>query len=300
MTETTTDEADPLALAGAPNAGTSGAWRQWMDWRLVVGGVTLLLLVLAAIFAPLIAPYDPIEQHLSSRLQGPSWDSFLLGTDNLGRDLFSRLLFGLRPSLISGVLSVAFAAVTGIIFGALAGSLAGWFDVVVSRISDLLIAWPAIFLALGLVLLFGSGETQVILAIGLAELPVFARLMRAIAMQSVQMMHVDAARSMGASKWRVIRLHIMPFAVAPLVVQFAIAAPIAVVGQASLSYLGLGTQPPHPSLGGILNAAQITLTRSSAGVVFAVATIGILVLSLTLIADGLQNVLDPNGHQAAI
>lgn len=288
-----------IAVAEAPVAVRS-ARRTWMDARLAVGGMALGLIVLAALLAPVIAPFDPIQQHLADRLRGPSWGPYLLGTDNLGRDLLSRLLYGLRPSLASGLLSVGLATVSGIAVGALAGTLGSWTDAVLSRILDLLIAWPAIFLAIGLVLLFGSGERQVIIAIGLAELPVFARLMRAIALQSVQSVHVEAARSMGASRWRIIRRHILPFAVAPLVVQFAISAPVAVVAQASLSYLGLGTQPPHPSLGGILSDAQETLTQSASGVVFSVVTIAVLVLAMTLIADGLQNILDPHGRRAVL
>ncbi|MGH3095786.1 MAG: ABC transporter permease [Streptosporangiales bacterium] len=286
-------------MAEAPVAVRSTG-RTWTDTRLVIGGVALILLVLAASLAPVIAPFDPVQQHLADRLLGPSWGQHLLGTDNLGRDLLSRLLYGLRPSLASGLLSVGLATVSGVAIGALAGTLGSWIDAVLSRVLDLLIAWPAIFLAIGLVLLFGSGERQVVLAIGLAELPVFARLMRAIALQSVQSPHVEAARSMGASRWRIIRRHILPFAVAPLVVQFAISAPVAVVAQASLSYLGLGTQPPHPSLGGILNDAQQTLTQSASGVVFSVLTIAVLVLAMTLIADGLQNILDPHGRRAVL
>lgn len=288
-----------IAVTEAPITVKS-ARRRWMDTRLLVGGVALALIVLAVLLAPVIAPFNPIQQHLADRLQGPSWGQYPLGTDNLGRDLLSRLLYGLRPSLASGLLSVGLATVSGIAVGALAGTLGSWTDAVLSRILDLLIAWPAIFLAIGLVLLFGSGERQVILAIGLAELPVFARLMRAIAIQSVQSVHVEAARSMGASRWRIIRRHILPYAVAPLVVQFAISAPVAVVAQASLSYLGLGTQPPHPSLGGILSDAQQTLTQSASGVVFSVVTIAVLVLAMTLIADGLQNILDPHGRRAVL
>lgn len=265
-----------------------------LDPRLIVGGTGLAVIVLAAMFAPLLAPLDPIVQNLDSRLQGPS-STFLLGTDNLGRDTLSRLLYGLRPSLVSGLAAVAIAAVVGTSLGLLAGYFGRWLDAVLSRILDLLIAWPMIFLALALVLLLGPGPFGVVLAIALSEVPIFARVMRAITLSSVRGEHVEAARSMGASGLRIMRRHIFPFAVSPLLVQFAIAAPLAVVAEASLSYLGLGTQPPSPSLGSILSDAELYLSQSYSAAVFPVLTIALLVLSLTLIADGLQKMLDPRG-----
>lgn len=260
--------------------------------RFVVGGVGLAIIILAAALAPLLAPFSPIEQHLDARLQGPS-GTYLLGTDNLGRDTLSRLLYGLRPSLVSGLAAVALGAAAGILIGVVAGYFGGLIDSVIGRIVDLLIAWPAIFLALALVLLLGPGPLGVILAIGLAEMPVFARVARAITLANVRMEHVEAARSMGASGWRIMRRHILPFAMSPLVVQFAIGAPVAVIAEASLSFLGLGTQPPDPSLGLILSDAQRYVSQSVSGAVFPVLTVAILVLCLTLIADGLQDMLDP-------
>lgn len=265
-----------------------------IDRRLVVGGIGLALIVLAALAAPLLAPFDPIEQHLDDRLQGPS-ATYLLGTDVLGRDTLSRLLFGLRPSLISGIAAVAIAAVAGTAFGLLAGYFGRWTDAVLSRFLDLLIAWPMIFLALALVLVLGPGPVGVVLAIALAEMPIFARVMRAITLSSVRGEHVEAARSMGASGPRIMRLHIFPFAASPLLVQFAIAAPLAVVAEASLSYLGLGTQPPTPSLGSILSDAELYLSQSYSAAVFPILTIALLVLCMTLVADGLQKMLDPRG-----
>lgn len=270
-----------------------------LDRRLLVGGAGLVIIVIAAVAAPLIAPFDPIEQHLDSRLLGPTGD-YLLGTDNLGRDTLSRLLYGLRPSLISGLAAVALAAVSGTILGLLAGYFGRWLDAVLSRIVDLLIAWPTIFLALALVLVLGPGPFGVVLAIALAELPVFARVMRAITLSSVRGEHVEAARSMGASPPRIMLRHIFPFARSPLLVQFAIAAPLAVVAEASLSYLGLGTQPPAPSLGSLLSEAELYLSQSYSAAVFPIITIAVLVLSLTLIADGLQQMLDPRGSQVGL
>ncbi len=265
-----------------------------LDRRLVVGGAGLAIIVLAALAAPLLAPFDPIEQHLDDRLLGPT-GTYLFGTDNLGRDTLSRLLYGLRPSLISGLAAVALAAVSGTAVGLLAGYFGRWADAVLSRIVDLLIAWPTIFLALALVLVIGPGQFGVVLAIALAELPIFARVMRAITLANVRGEHVEAARSMGATAPRIMIRHIFPFALSPLLVQFAIAAPLAVVAEASLGYLGLGTQPPAPSLGAILSDAELYLSQSYSAAVFPIIVIALLVLSLTLIADGLQKMLDPRG-----
>lgn len=283
------------------NVGDVGRYRRRRvqpNRRFLVGGIGLAVIVVTALLAPLLAPFDPIEQHLDARLRGPS-GSYLLGTDNLGRDVLSRLMHGLRPSLLSGLAAVALAAVSGTVIGLTAGYCGGLVDAVIGRIIDLLIAWPAIFLALGLVLILGPGPLGVVLAIALAELPVFARVIRAIALANVRTEHVEAARSMGASGWRIMRKHILPFAVAPLIVQFAIAAPLAVIAEASLSFLGLGTQPPNPSLGLIISDAQLYVYQSSSGIVFPVVVVALLVLCLTLIADGLQDMLDPRRQAAA-
>ncbi len=269
-----------------------------LNRRFIIGGVGLIVIVLAAVLAPLLAPFDPLQQHLNTRLQGPS-ATYPLGTDNLGRDVLSRLLYGLRPSLVSGLAAVALAAVCGTLIGLAAGYFGGLVDAVIGRIVDLLIAWPAIFLALGLVLVLGAGPSSVVLAIAVAELPVFARVIRAIALTNVRMEHVEAARSMGAGGWRIMRRHILPFAVAPLIVQFAIAAPLAVIAEASLSFLGLGTQAPHPSLGLIISDGQQYFYQSTSGIVFPVLIVALLVLCLTLMADGLQDMLDPR-RQAAM
>lgn len=260
--------------------------------RLLVGASGLGVIVLAAVIGPLLAPFSPIEQHLESRLQGSS-ATYLLGTDNLGRDTFSRLLNGLRPSLLSGLAAVALAAVFGTLIGVPAGYYGKWFDAVVGRILDLLISWPLVFIAIALTLLYGPGESKVVIAIALAELPVFARVVRSITLANLRAEHVEAARSVGASGLRIMRLHIFPFALAPLVVQFAIGAPQAVVAEAGLSYVGLGTQPPNPSLGSMLSSAQIYISYSALGVVVPVVAIVLLVLALTLAADGLQDLLDP-------
>ncbi len=272
------------------------ARRRSREWRLLLGGGGVAAFVVAAVVAPLVAPYSPDVIDLNHRLGGPS-ASHLLGTDDLGRDLLSRLLYGLRPSLESGVAAIALAAVVGVLLGVPAGYFGSWFDSVVTRVNDLLIAWPAVFLALAIVLLFGSGEIEVIVAIGVAEVPVFTRLVRSVTVVVAASEHVVAARALGASHLRIMRVHMLGFLVAPVVVQLAVAAPQALVAEASLNYLGLGTRPPNPSLGAMVSEGQNYLSYSAGEVVFPILVIVALVVCLTLTADALRDRLDPHhGH----
>jgi len=286
-----------IAAPAVPRAAVAGRGRR-IDARLWIGAVILGVMILAALFGPLVlARFDPVELHLDHPLEGPS-ATFVLGTDEVGRDIFSRLLSGLQPALLAGVAAVLVAALSGTLIGVSSGFFGGKYDALANRIMDLLLAWPTIFLALALVLLVGPGRLNVILAIGIAETPVFARLVRSVTIQNLHGVHVEAARSMGASSARIMRVHILPFAITPLIVQLAIATPQAVVAEASLSFLGLGAQPPEPSIGAMLAGAQDFLSRAPTYTIFPAVTIGILVLSLTLLADGLQDLLDPRRRVA--
>ncbi len=277
--------------SGAPSHVRSRLAR--LSWRELVGGAGVAAFVLAALLAGIVSPDSPDALSIGSRLQGPS-AAHLLGTDQLGRDLLSRILYGLRPSLESGFAAIALAAVVGVVLGLPSGYFGSVFDTLVTRILDLLVAWPAIFLALAIVLLLGTGEAQVIIAIGLAEVPVFSRLVRSIALVEARADHVVAAQAAGASSLRIMGRHIFPFVVAPLVVQFAIAAPQALVAEASLNYLGLGTHPPAPSLGAMVSEGQSFLAYAAGPVIFPIVVIVALVVSLTILADGLQDRLDPH------
>jgi peptide/nickel transport system permease protein len=272
--------------------------RYHVNARLVGGGIGVAALIAASFIGPHLISYGPLAQQLTRTLEGPS-ASHLLGTDFLGRDLLSRLLYGLRPSFVAGLGAVAFASCVGTILGLVAGAFGGVADVVIGRFTELIISWPSIFLALALVLVLGTGEPQVVLAIGVAQVPVFTRLVRSITLTNMSRQHVQAARSMGASTVRIIRRHIVPFAVAPLVVQFALSAPDAVTMEAALNYLGLGTQPPNPSLGAILSDAQNYIYQSIWGVIFPIVVIALLVLSLTFTADGVQEMVDPREVRSA-
>jgi len=266
--------------------------RPKLNGRLIAGGIGLTVVVVAAVLGPLVAPYDSVGLDTAARLQGPS-PSHLFGTDALGRDVLSRLLVGLKPSLVVGIAAIVVAAALGTVLGVLGGYFGRWLDAAIGRALDLLWAWPAVFLAIAVVLVLGPGQSQDVLAIGVAELPVFARVVRAITIANVRSAHVEAARSLGASSWRLMRRHILPFAGPALVVQFAISAPEAVVTGASLNYLGLGTQPPAPSLGSMISSSQEYLGTSPSGALFPILAIAWLVLSLTVLADSLQDMLDP-------
>jgi ABC-type dipeptide/oligopeptide/nickel transport system permease subunit len=278
-----------VTLAGAATAARP---RRRRDWRVIIGAGGVAVCLIAAIFAPLISPFPPNALHTAARFAGPS-ATYPLGTDQLGRDILSRLVYSLRPSLEASVAAIALAAAAGILLGLPAGYFGSWFDEVITRVLDLLIAWPSVFLGIAIVLAFGTGEWEIIIAIGLAQLPVFARLVRSIALVNAGSDHVEAARATGASHLRIMRLHVLPFAVLPLIVQFAIAAPQALMAEAALNYLGLGTQPPNPSLGAMVSEGQEYIAQAWGPVVFPVALITVLVVCLTLIADGLQDRLDP-------
>lgn len=266
--------------------------------RLLLGTTIVTLIVLAAVFAPFLAPHHPFAQNLQARLQPPS-GMFLLGSDHLGRDTFSRLLYGFQPSLVSGLAAVSLACVLGTFLGVMTGYFGGVLDAVIGRAFDLLVAWPAIFIALGLILLMGPGTVGVVVAIALSELPIFGRVSRAVTISTKSATFVEAARSMEASDWRIMRKHILPYIFPHLVVQFAIGAPQAVVAEASLSFLGLGSQPPFPSLGAMVSDAQLYLSQSLYVAIFPILAIGLLVLAMTLIADGLQDLLNPRLRRSA-
>ncbi|MDA8292094.1 MAG: ABC transporter permease [Actinomycetota bacterium] len=273
-------------------------WWRGLSWRALVGAGGVAAFLVAAVLAGAVSPYSPDALAIGSRLEGPS-AAHLLGTDQLGRDVLTRILYGLRPSLESGFAAIMMAAVVGVALGLPSGYFGSLVDTVVTRVLDLLVAWPAVFLALAIVLLLGTGELQVIVAIGLAEVPVFSRLVRSIAMVAARSDHVVAARAAGASSLRIMLRHVLPFVVTPLVVQFAIAAPQALVAEASLNYLGLGTHPPAPSLGAMVSEGQSFLAYAAGPIVFPILVIVALVVSLTLLADGLQDRLDPRSRIGA-
>src|SRR5438045_2836281 len=219
------------------------------------GLATLVLLVLLAAFAPLVAPYSPIEQHPGLELKPPN-GQFILGSDDLGRDLLSRILFGARISFIVGVLATAIGAFVGVTTGLLSGYLGGWVDSVIMRFYDALLAFPGIIIGIAVISVLGPSAFNVAYALSLGGMPFFARLMRSSVLSERERDYVYAARCIGAGDGRIMVIHVLPNTLAPLLVQLSLAMGFAVLAEAGLSFLGLGTQPPDPSWRSLLTDSR--------------------------------------------
>ncbi|MFD7178757.1 ABC transporter permease [Streptomyces sp. NPDC059904] len=260
----------------------------------MTGGVIAGVLVLAALFAPLIAPYDPAQPDFGNVLAAPDW-SHWLGTDDLGRDQLSRVVFGARASMQVGVLAVILAFVVGVPLGLLAGYYGKLADSVVSRVTDTMLAFPFLVLAVGLAAVLGPSLTNATIAIGISQIPAVIRITRA---ETLRLKHVDyvaAAVANGGGDGTVLFRHILPNATSALVVQATVGIPAAIIGEALLSFLGLGVQPPEPSLGVMLSSAQAFLAPAPWMAVFPGLAVVAATLAFNLLGDGLRDVLDPRG-----
>lgn len=258
----------------------------------VVGGVLLLVVVVGGVFAPLLAPYPPAEVHFTTPFQQPATVGFALGTDDLGRDVLSRVLYGTRTSLEVGLLSVLLAVAAGVPLGLAAGY---WrrLDALVSRLADLMLAFPFLVLAVGLAAINGGGLGNAAIALGIANIPTMIRVVRAETLRLADSDFVLAARSMDAGPWRILGQHILPNALSAIIVQATVIMPAAVLGEAVLSFLGLGIQPPAPSLGIMLSDAQQYLFRTLWPGVFPGIALALICLGFNLFGDALRDALDP-------
>jgi peptide/nickel transport system permease protein len=256
------------------------------------GATVLILLVICAIAAPFISPFDPLEQHAGSELLPPG-QGFPLGTDNLGRDILSRIIFGSRASLLVGIVAVALGASVGIGTGLAAGYLGGAVDAVIMRIYDALLAFPAILLGIGVVSVLGPGLISVAYALAVASLPTFARLMRSRVLAERERDYVLAARCIGAPAARIMRVHVLPNAISPLLVQISLAMAFSVLAESALSFLGLGAQPPQPSWGTMLNESRAYLRTAPGFGIFPGIALALLLLGLNFFSDALRDALDP-------
>jgi ABC-type dipeptide/oligopeptide/nickel transport system permease subunit len=258
-----------------------------------VAGLTFVLgAVFVALAAPLLAPYSPAQQFPGSELVSPS-AHFLLGTDNLGRDVLSRLMFGARTSLLVGIVAVAVGAGLGCAGGLVAGYAGGPLGAVVMRVSDAVFAVPAVMLGLACALAFGPGALTVAGALGVATMPTFTRLTRAAVLAERSKEYVLAAATLGATSPRLITQHILANVLAPLLVQAALTMAAAVLLESGLSFLGLGAQPPVPTWGGMLLESRQFLRQAPWYAAFPGLAVTLLVLSLNAVADGLRDALDP-------
>jgi peptide/nickel transport system permease protein len=256
------------------------------------GLVVIAMFVAMAIFAPWIAPYDPIATSFSTVRKAPSalhW----FGTDEIGRDVLSRIVFGARASLLAGVVSVLISLAVGVPVGLLAGYAGGKTDMLISRVTDAMLACPFLILAIALAAFLGPSLTNAMIAIGISATPVFIRLTRGTTLAVKAEDFVLAARAIGNGPLRIAVRHVLPNIFAPLLVQATLAIAAAVIAEASLSFLGLGQQPPQPSWGSMLNVAKNYIDNAPWMAIWPGLSIFLLVLSFNLVGDGLRDALDP-------
>ncbi|BCI54028.1 ABC transporter permease [Mycolicibacterium litorale] len=268
-------------------------------WRLMLGNpvavvsvVILALVVVVALFAQWLIPYGVNDIDVPNALQPPG-GAHWFGTDELGRDVFSRVLVAIQASMRVAVVSVAFAVVVGVTIGVLAGYRGGWVDTVFMRIVDVMFAFPVLLLALAIVAILGPGVTTTILAIGIVYTPIFARVARASTLSVRVESYVAVSRTMGTGNLYILTRHVLPNISGPLIVQTSISLAFAILSEAALSFLGLGIQPPQPSLGRMIFDSQGFVTLAWWMAVFPGAAIFVIVLAFNLLGDGLRDVLDP-------
>jgi peptide/nickel transport system permease protein len=258
----------------------------------VFGLVVALMFVLMAIFAPVIAPYDPGQSDFSAPLEGPSAEH-LFGTDELGRDVFSRVVWGARASMQAGVFATLLAMAFAVPIGLIAGYYRGWVDPVVSRITDVMLAFPFLIVAVGLAAILGPSLTNATIALGFAAAPLLIRITRGETLALREEDYVRAAVANGASDRTILARHILPNMTGTLIVQATVTIPTAIIGESLLSFLGLGVQPPTPSWGVMLSAAQPFIDQAPRLVIFPGLAVFLATLSFNLLGDGLRDVLDP-------
>jgi peptide/nickel transport system permease protein len=248
--------------------------------------------VLLAVAAPIAAPYDPIATDWGAIRKAPGAVHWF-GTDENGRDMLARVIFGARASLAAGVVSVSISIAVGLPLGLLAGFVGGWIDAVISRIADAMLACPFLILAIALAAFLGPSLTNAMIAIGISATPAFVRLTRGATLNAAVDDYVEAARAVGNPRWRIAVRHLLPNILPPIMVQATLAIAAAIIAEASLSFLGLGQQPPAPSWGSMLNTAQRFLGQAPWMALFPGAAIFLVVLAFNLLGDGLRDALDP-------
>jgi dipeptide transport system permease protein len=299
MTDAIIDLAQPDRRPTGMRASLSEFWFYFSENHgAVIGLVFFVVVCLAAIFADFIAPYAPAEQFRDALLKPPIWQDgsdlrFLLGTDAVGRDLVSRLIYGARYSLFVGCLVVAGAALVGIVLGLIAGFFGGILDTFIMRMMDILLAFPSLLLALALVAILGPSLTNAMIAIAIVQQPHYVRLTRASVMAEKTKDYVTAARVAGVGPLRLMVMTILPNCLAPIIVQAALSFSTAILDAAALGFLGMGAQPPAPEWGTMLAEAREFILRAWWVVTFPGLAILLVVLAINLMGDGLRDALDP-------
>ena len=261
----------------------------------VLGFIVLAIFIVLALLAPLLAPYDPIATSWTLVRKPPSalhW----FGTDDLGRDVLTRVIYGARASLLAGAISIGIALAVGVPLGLLSGYRGGFIDALISRMTDAMLACPSLILAIAFAAFLGPSLGNAMIAIGITATPIFVRLTRAQTMNVKVEDYVEAARAIGNPRWRIALFHILPNILPALLVQATLSIATAIIGEAALSFLGLGQQPPAPSWGSMLNAAQRFLTNAPWMAIWPGLAIFLVVLSFNLVGDGLRDALDPRAR----
>jgi peptide/nickel transport system permease protein len=261
--------------------------------RLALTGVVIIFLFgLMAVIGPPLAPYRPTAQIPDERFNGPSWDH-IFGSDEFGRDVLSRLLYGSRISFKVGAIVVGLSGFLGIFFGMIAGYLRGWVDNIITVVMDVIYSFPAVLLAIAVITILGNNLTNAIIAISIVYMPPFVRIVRGSTLTVRNTVYVEAARSTGASTSRILTKHIFPNITAPLIIQISLTFAFAILSEAGLSFLGLGNKPPSPSWGSMVSSSYEYLRQSPWPTLVPGVAIGLLVLGFNLLGDGIRDALDP-------
>jgi peptide/nickel transport system permease protein len=278
---------------GSPRVGAGRFRRVFLSRGLVIfGAVVVIMFLVLSIFGPLIAPYDPLQQNLKDMLASPS-SQHLLGTDPFGRDILSRLICGARISLLVGIVALGIASIIGMVAGLIAGYFGGWVNAVIMRIVDALMSFPMIMLALLIAALLGGGLRNVMISLGIAMIPGYARLMCSLVLSVKESDYILASHSLGADSLRIMLRHIVPNCFPPIIVLITMNIGLAILMEAGLSYLGVGVAPPTPAWGGMVNDGYAyVLTNPLLSFVPGVA-IMLVVFSFNMVGDGLRDALDP-------
>jgi peptide/nickel transport system permease protein len=282
--------------AGAEQREKSRAWGKLKKSRSALAGLAIILFfTVLAVAAPILPIPDPVATSWSAIRKAPS-AAHWLGTDDLGRDILSRMIWGAQASLMAGIFSVAIAIVIGVPFGILAGYFGGWVDLVISRVTEALLAMPFLIMAIALAAFLGPSLTNAMIAIGLTAMPIFVRLTRGQVLAVKQEDYVEGARSVGLGHVDIMVRYILPNVTAPIIVQATLTVATAIIAEASLSFLGLGQQPPAASWGSMLNVAKNFLSQAPWMAMWPGAAIFLVVIGFNLLGDGLRDALDPREH----
>jgi peptide/nickel transport system permease protein len=285
--------ADATILAPTRTRRGRGLLRRRLP--LVVGTTLIVILSLVALFSPLLTPYAYHTIFYNAILAGPS-HAHILGTDGLGRDIYTRVIYSYRVSLVVAFASIGLALLIGVPIGTIAGYVGGAVDLIISRVIDIMLAFPAILLAISLIAILGQGEQVIIIAIAIIYAPILTRVLRASVLDVKNSAYVEGARARGAGQIRIMLRHVLPNSIGPTLIQAALLGAFAIQIEAALSFLGLGVQPPTPSLGYMLQENYQYITQSPWGTICPCVGIALAVLSFNLLGSGLRDLLDPRGR----